>query len=492
MKNLKTDFVKKYKKRFIGIAFFCILLFIGGAFFVMKCGDYFDCKKDYQEVKTPSGLKIFFLKDERLPSIQYKIIFPKAGADYSGPEKGGLASLTAYLSEQGAGGLNSEKLQESLNDLGTGLSFFVNRQQMSITLNGLSWHGEKLWNIFEKVLSAPHFEEEEMSILRKQLLEQRIRNLDKPGFVSYNSWIELIFKGPRGEAIGGDLKSLSEVSLEDIKSFYQNQYLGGEPYLMVVGQYDKELKKKIISFFSKTFSSSPQKTETFDSSDLKAQFYLISNDKMLQASVQLGYPLWPFPSDEPRKFLVLQLANTILGRGGMWARLFKALRVERGLTYGAYSELALGKLYGFFLFGGDTKTDTVREFLEQTLVVLKDFRDKGIRQEELDRAKQVLRVNHLKSVELPEGRLSNDVYYNHYLALDPSFIKNFNNILEDISLEEVNRLIPEFVLSRPLQVLIYGHSSIESQLEGLEGFPPLKVISFEDYFKEDLKQRPVK
>ena len=110
-----------------------------------------------------------------MPSIQYRVLFPKAGPDYDFEGKSGLSYLTAYLSEQGAGGLNSEALQEELNQLGTALEISVNRQTVSISLSGLSWHGEKLWNLFGKVLTEPHFQDEEMEILRKQILEARLK-----------------------------------------------------------------------------------------------------------------------------------------------------------------------------------------------------------------------------------------------------------------------------------------------------------------------------
>ena len=316
--------------------------------------------------------------------------------------------------------------------------------------------------------------------------------MDRPSAVTSELWRRGIFKGSVGRAMEGTLVSLSAITLEDVKSFYKQRFQEGEPILMVAGQYDKKLKKNIISFFEKNFSYQGKKSESFSIPQLPAHFKLLVKEDLVQAHVYLGYPISSFPADEPRKFLALKTANSILGGGGMNSRLFMRLREEKGLTYSTQSDMAFGKMYGLFLLSGSTKTSSVREFLEEVLFVLKEFREKGISLEELERAKQVLKSRYLKSIETPENRLNQFIYYTYYLGVKPSFLEDYLDILDDISLDEVNKLIKEFVLSKALQLVIYGHSSLQSQLEGLEGFPPFQVLSFEDYFKEELSSQVLK
>ena len=52
-------------------------------------------QSDYKVVEVESGLKVLFLKDDSLPFIQFKALFPKAGLDYDFSGKSGLAKLTA-------------------------------------------------------------------------------------------------------------------------------------------------------------------------------------------------------------------------------------------------------------------------------------------------------------------------------------------------------------------------------------------------------------
>lgn len=469
--------------------FYLIGLFLIGIMLCAGVISYIKLGAKYTEMQSKSGLKVLFLKDDSLPFIQFSLWFPKAGSDYDKKGKSGLAQLTAYMLDQGAGGLSSEDLQEKLNKLGTELSVTVSRQTARFSISGLSWHQEKLFDLFQKILAQPHLESTELKILQKQFIDQRIKNLDNPSFVANALLRNRLFKGPLSKAGEGDLISLPQINLEDIKTFYEQNYLKGNPIFMIVGNFDKNLKKSAVTFIDSHFSYQAESLKPISIPDLKAEIILVSNDSLAQAEVRLAYSLFPFPKKDPRKFIIFQLANSILGAGSMTSHLFTELREKRGLTYGAYSDLSLGKFYGFFDISGATKTSSVKEFLKQSLLVLNNFKQKGINSEELNTAKQITKMRYLRQTETPENKLYREAFYKYYLALNSSFLDHYTQTIDDISLAEVNLNIKEFVLSKPLQIIIYGHSSIQSQLEEMTDFP-LSVISFKDYFKEELALIP--
>ena len=465
--------------------------------------DLFKNNYDYKKYMTESGITILSTKDESLPFIKYDAYFPQAGSDYSFKDKSGLAALTAYILDQGAGGLSSEQIQEELNLLGTELDVSLRRQTVQLSLSGLSWHKDKLLDLFKKILISPHFKEKELEILRKQFLTGRKRSLDKPSFVADTFMRKSLFKGMAGEPSNGDLLSLSEINLEDIKSFYKSQYKEGNPIFSLTGNFDSSFEKGFYNFVGENFSKKDlawQKTEPVNQ---KARFQLLTKPDLVQAEVHLFYFLFPFPKDDFKSFLSLSLANSILG-GNSYSRLFDELRGKRGLTYGVYSTQNIGKAYGFFDISGATKNSSVREFIEQILLNLKRIKKEGVSLEELNRFKNLLRVNYLKSIETPENNLSRALYYTEYLGLSPKTWNSYLEILDSISLEEVNGIFDKFVLSDQsdrlkaftnpnqdnnktyLQVSVYGDPSIQSQLEDIEGLPPLEVLSFEDYFKKEL------
>ena len=476
--------INKTRNYIVFFILFGIVLFTGLIVYIKSQ------QSDYKEAQVKSGLKILFLKDDSLPFIQFSALFPKAGSDYDWKGKSGLAQLTAYMLDQGAGGLNSENLQEELNQLGTEFSVEVGQQTAYFSISGLSWHQEKLYDLFKKILSRPHFESSEMEILRKQFIDRRIKNLDRASFVANTLLRNVLFQGSLAKSSSGNLISLSQINLEDIKTFYENHYLKGNPVFMIVGNFDKALEKSARTFVSENFPYQEQSLNNISTPDLQAQIKLVSNNSLVQAEVRLAYSLFPFPIQNPRQYTVFQLANSILGAGGiMTSRLFYELREKRGLTYGAYSYLNMGKLYGFFDISGATKTSSVKKFVEQTLLILNKFKQEGVSLEELNTAKETLKIRHLRKIETPENKLHQIVYYKYYLGLDSHFLDHYLQTIDDISLEEVNLGIQEFILTKPLQIIIYGHPSVQSQLEEIKDFA-LSTVSFKDYFKEELDLIP--
>ena len=471
--------INKIRNYIVFSILFGVVLFAGLIAYIKRG------QSDYKEVQVESGLKILFLKDDSLPFIQFSVLFPKAGSDYDGEGKSGLAQLTAYMLDQGAGGLNSESLQEELNQLGTEFSVEVGRQTAYFSISGLSWQKEKLYDLFKTILSRPHFESSEMKILRKQFIDRRIKNLDRAGFVANTLLRNTLFQGSTAKSSSGNLISLSQINLEDIKTFYEKRYLKGNPVFMIVGSFDKAIEKTARTFVNENFSYQEQSLDNISIPDLQAQIKLVSNDILVQAEARLAYNLFSFPIKKPRKYVVFQLANSILGAGGMTSRLFYELREKRGLTYGAHSYLNMGRQYGFFNISGATKTASVKEFIEQSLIILNKFKQEGVSLEELSTAKETVKIKHLRRIETPENKLYQTAYYKYYMGLDSQFLDHYLQTIDDISLEEVNLGIREFILTKPLQIIIYGHPSLQSQLEEMKGFS-LSTISFKDYFKDEL------
>ena len=485
--------------RVVFIIVLTVLIVIGGFFMNGRTN------KDYKRYQTESGLTVLSTKDKSLPYIKYEANFKQAGADHVPEDKSGLAYLTAYLLDQGAGDLNSEQIQKELNQLGTELSVLVGRDMVTLSLEGLSWHKKKLFELFKKIIVSPRFEEKELEVLREQFLTIRKSSLDQPSYVANVFLNKSLFDGRFANPSKGNLISLSEIHLEDIKTFYKTNYKEGNPIFSLAGHFDSSFEKEFYQFVNQNFSYYEKKLEQKPEPAVnKSQFQLLTKNNLVQAEVRFFYFLFPFPKEDFKSYLSLLIANKVLGGAGFTAHLMNELREKRGLTYGVYSSPRLRKNYGVFYIEGATKNSSVREFIEQVLVVLEKIKKEGISEEELNDVKNQLRVDYLKQIESPENKIDRVLYFLEYLGLDAKDIENYLETLKSITLEEVNSIFDTFVLSKSseklqsftdptqnndkayLQVLVYGDPSIESQLQDIKGLPSLEVLSFKEQFGEEL------
>ena len=447
--------------------------------------------KPYKEVVTKSGLRVLFLEDKNLPYIQFSLWFLKMGADYDGKNKSGLSMVTASLLEQGAGGLSSEVIQENIDYLGAKFRADTGRQYSKLSISGLSWQAKDLWEIFLKIATEAHLDGEEFKLLKQQFIENRISQLDEPEFVASEVWRRSLFGDGNSisEPEEGTLSSLKNISLEDVKSFFQNHYLSSRPILTVVGQFTPELKREIIASFDESQFDKRKDVPAFVLPSKKNSFFkLLKKKGQVQSQIRMGFQSMVFPKDNPRLFVILNLAEIVLGGGSLSSRLMLKLREEMGLTYGVSSQITLGSAYGFFLLAANTKTATTGLFINESLKILKKFHKTGITEEELKKAKLMLKSRYLQAIAIPERLLAKMVYYHYYLGVKDSFVDDYVSIIDKISLSELNEAIKKHLTPDNMNVLVYGDPSVKEQLLDIKGLSPLEEISFEEYFSKELQK----
>lgn len=493
------QFISVFMGRMLWWSFF--LLLCAGGFFSVFSENYFkhfdNILKRYKGTAVGAHERIFFREDSKLPYISYSLIFPKAGTQYDGLSnhkklmKNGLAYITAQLLKKGTNELDAETFQKQLANYGTDLRVSVGRKSANISVTSLSWHAEKVWELFIKAASEPRFEVSELKLLKSQLTQSRALKLSHPASFISEIWINQVFKGSEkssGSPSRGTLASIKNIQMEDVKRFYESRYKKGNPLLAVVGKFDRKLKETVKTSFKKNFAFFLEKEEELTDLKIKPFFFFLSHPETRQSQVVVGYPLFPYPKDNPRLAVAMGLANNVFGGDDMSSRLMSRLRVARGLTYGVSSSLSLSETDGFFSVSGSTGTETTGEFLRSILSLMERFEKEGILSlEELKKSKSVYKSGYFQSRETATKRLSQWISFVHFLKVDPSFIRHFTKIVSRISLEEVNVAIQNFIQTEKLQILVYGHPSVKSQLEDFKALFPLKEISFDEYFKEELQ-----
>ena len=96
----------------------------------------------------------------------------------------------------------------------------------------------------------------------------------------------------------------------------------------------------------------------------------------------------------------MHLTSTILG-GGMSSRLFQSIRENHGLCYSIYSFSASFADLGLFGITTALSRETEQKALGLIMEELKHFRQEGVTQSELDRAREQAKSNLLMSLESP-------------------------------------------------------------------------------------------
>jgi zinc protease len=188
---------------------------------------------------------------------------------------------------------------------------------------------------------------------------------------------------------------------------------------------------------------------------------LIDKPDFSQTSLLIGHPA---PPELHADRNALALANYILGGGNFSSRLMARIRTRIGKTYGISSQLVCTHHFGIFLIGTSTQSGQLGEVLDAILEVYRNLGQNGVTAEELAKAQQFAVGNLAFQLE-GIGNITEKLLWLRHFNRPVSYIENFDAIISNISLCEVNAAINRHLSSQHFIIAAVGKKAqIERQL----------------------------
>ena len=136
-----------------------------------------------KRVVLKNGITLLFVETHALPMVNISIAI-KAGAIYDPPEKGGVASLTAALLDEGTKSRSSKQIAEEIDFIGGRLSASGGEDFSSASLVVLKKDLANGLDMLSDILLNPMFPEEELERKKKETLAAIMSEKDDPAAVA--------------------------------------------------------------------------------------------------------------------------------------------------------------------------------------------------------------------------------------------------------------------------------------------------------------------
>ena len=438
-----------------------------------------------------NGLKVYLLKDNSLPYVQYDLIVPSgSSSDPAGQE--GLASLTAKMLSRGTHSHTSFELTKKLENLGTQFSAQTYRDYSVFSADTLSWHHDTLLSLFSEIITRPSFPDSETAWMKNQTLSKIEKQPESPFHFANKIFAHKIFQNKHyAHNPEGFQKTVQKLTTKDILNYYKMYFAPQYSILGVTGQYPADIQKQLEKHFlvwKKTpLKLKPKKTSIFSfwtwfqkkekqkkTSTNKPRFSIIHQKGVFQSEIRIGKP---FISRTSPDYLPVKMANMVLGAGGLDSRLFNEVREKQGLTYRIQSQLFPLMEGGLVTILTSTRLEVTRKAVDKIVDVMKVFYEKGITEKELEKAKKSYRIQLLKSSEQATARLFRRIFLN-YIGL-PYDLNHLDKYLKRIKLKDVNRVIQKYYSTEDIQFIIFSDfEKIKSQFQDIQD---LKVENFNQF-----------
>ena len=419
--------------------------------------------------RLPNGLALQVVSQREVPLVQV-VLTIAGGARLDGAEPG-LASFTARMLTESAGGRDATALQGELAFLGATLTSSSGWENFTVSLNVPRRSLGAALDLMADVVQRPAFTSSDVRRQRDLRAAGILQRRDQPGALATLAYNSILFPAghPYHAPADGDSASTARLDSARVRTFYQRAYVPTRATFIVVGDIGTAEAQSMLGarFGSWTVSGSPITVPAVTVAPVVNQagmVYLIDKPGAAQSIVSLGGPgVSRFSPDYP----ALVVMNTLLG-ASFSSRLNSNLRETKGYTYGIGSSFAWAPIPGAFRISSGVRTDVTDSSLVEIFRELRSIQDAPVSATELARAKAYVALSIPGDFETNAeiaGQLVELGIYKLPLSSVSAFIAKVNAV----TIADVQRVARKYLPADRATIVVVGDlAKIRAGIEALK------------------------
>ena len=405
----------------------------------------------YQEFTLDNGLEVVVHEEQNTELAVVNLLY-KVGSRDESPDKTGFAHLFEHL--MFGGSVNVPSYDEPLQKVGADNNAYttpdITNYYVTLPANNLE---TAFWLESDRMLSLS-FDPKVLEVQRKVVIEEfKQRYLNQP----YGDiWLKLrplaYEKHPYNWAtIGKEISHIEEATMEDVKAFFQKYYVPNNAILVVTGKVTMEQVKELCE---KWFAPIPAGKEIARNYPAEGTH---KGKKTLNVTAKVPtsalYKAYHIPARNHEDYYHLDMLSDILGRGKS-SRLYETL-VKKEEVFNSISCFLTGSADpGLFVISGKlTKNVTLEEAEEKVDMLVQDFLNSELKEEELTKVKNKAESSLVFSETELLNRATNLAYYK-FLG-DISLINTEVEKVKAVSASKIKELAGKFLVEENATVLYY-------------------------------------
>ena len=419
------------------------------------------------DTQLANGINVFGIEQNELPLVQFNIKI-KGGHYLDSPDKAGVASMVADLMMQGTKNKTPLELEEEIENLGARISVSASNNDITISANTLSRNYDKALALVEEILLQPRWDAEEFELAKTKLLNALKRNKANPTTLARDEFNKLVYGEKHIFAFDrrGTVETAEKITLDDLKSFYANNFSPSVSSFHISGDIGKAEVEKSLKSLSSQWKPKEVVMPVYaiaaaaDSSKI----YFIDVPGAKQSVINIGCIGLARTDTDYYPALVM---NYKLG-GSFNGFVNLVLREEKGFTYGARTGFSGSTIPGPFIASASVRSTATKESVQIFKDLMTTYRE-GISDEDLQFTKDALiKSNALQFETLGSlvGMLEEISLYN----LPKDYVKKQEKIVNRMDGNQLKALAQKYIDPLKMYYVIAGDAA--TQLE------PLSEIGF--------------
>jgi zinc protease len=411
-----------------------------------------------KRTQLQTGATLLVLENHATPTLSLRGSL-RAGSYFESRKRPGLASLVAGMLERGTKRRDKLQLASDLESVGAELDFSTDPFAVNFAARSLSKDLPLLIETLSEELREPSFPADELEKLKQQTIaaiQEQQANTRYRGYERFSGVIfdeEHPFYVPPGETL---IESISSITVEEVRAFYEKYYGGRSLILVIAGDVST---RDVEAQFARAFETfgGPESVDInvrdpSQQTGARREVVLLKDKANVDILIGTVAPLRRDSED----FYAAMIANSALGQSTLSSRLGLQVRDKEGLTYGINSvfrapSLAAGPWY----VGVSVNPQNVEKAIGSALSVLRDYFENGIRADEL-RDEKSSAIGSFKVSLATNAGLARAVWNAEFYGLGIDYIDRYPQIIQAVTVEEVNAAIRKYFRPDHLTVVVAG------------------------------------
>ena len=372
------------------------------------------------------------------------------GSRHEGDADAGIAHFTEHMLFKGTTSRSAETIAQQVDSMGGQLDAFTAKECASYYVKVLDEHLPRAVDLLSDLLLRPAFHDADIRREAQVVLEEIKMVEDTPDDLVHELFTRRFWPGhPLGRSILGSPDSVSGITSDSLRAFFQRSYVAGNLVVAVAGNVEHGPLRDLIG---RAFDELPAQAQPAAESPPAVQPGLSVQRKAIEQShVCLGTRGYAQAHADRYPSYVL---NTVLG-GSMSSRLFQNIRERRGLAYAVSSGLESYRDTGMLAVYVGCAAAAVPQVIDLVAAEMRALAREPLPGEELQRAKDHLKGSLVLGLESTASRMSqlarSEIYFGRQISVDESLSR-----VDAITADDVQRVAADLFSNGNLAATVLG------------------------------------
>jgi zinc protease len=414
----------------------------------------------------PNGSKIIGAENTEIPTVTFSLTIPGGHLiSANDMSKVGLASFFAKIMNEDTKNYTAEQFSIELLKLGSTMNVSSGIDGIVYTVQSLKKNFDKTMALFQERIFNPNFTEEAFNRIKKQSLENFKVQKSQPASVATAVFMKLTYgDNILGISQEGTEETVKNISLDDIKNYYNSYMTSQDAKVVVVGDIRQQEVLPKLTFLNKLSKKKIEFRKVDDPPAVdKTRVFLVDVPKAAQSEFRIGYSTG-LKYDATGDFYKAYLMNYPLGTD-FTSRLNQMLRETKGWTYGAGSFFTGNKYMGGFQFSSGIRADATDSALSEVMNQFGEYVKHGPSADEVNFMKTAIGQGEALNYETAFQKaafIRRILDYN----LPADFVAQQNKILKSMTPEQMKTIANKYLQPGKMNILLVGDKA--KILEGVK------------------------